>query len=147
MLRIADDKSKEPVPGKLLTDLMLDGQSVTGDDILLDAWTSAASTNPIPTLVALVNSKDVQGNTSVSARVSVLAEHIARSNPNAEKIAQLLDLDPNSKLTIAAWEGLARGWPKDLTLTLSEEAQKKFRDRFLADSTSIECKAAVLVSR
>jgi putative heme-binding domain-containing protein len=94
--------------------------------------------------VALVNNKDVQVNTSVSARVSVLAEHVARSNPIAEKIAQLLELDVDSKLTIAAWEGLARGWPKDLTLTLSDESQKKFRDRFLADSTSIECKAAVL---
>ncbi len=144
LLRIADDKSNEQVPGKLLTDLMLGGQSVARDDILLDAWTSAASTNPIPTLVALVNSKDVQANTNVTARVAVLAEHIARSNPNAEKIAQLLDLDASSKLTVAAWEGLARGWPKDLTLTLSDEAQKKFRDRFLADSTSIECKAAVL---
>jgi uncharacterized protein len=144
MLRIADDKSKEPVPAKLLTDLMLGVQSIAGDDILLDAWTSAASTNPIPTLVALVNSKEVLGNASVTARVSVLAEHIARSNPNAEKIGQLLDLDPNSRLSVAAWEGLARGWPKDLTLILPEEAQKKFRDRFLADSTSIECKAAVL---
>ena len=67
----------------------------------------------------------------LSSRVSVLAEHIARSNPTAEKVTQLLDLDPNSKLTIAAWEGLARGWPKDLKLTLSEDAQKKFRDRFL----------------
>ena len=144
MLRIADDKLKEPVPGKLLINFVLDGQSVTGDDILLDAWTSAASTNPIPTLVALVNSKGVQGNTSVAARVFVLAEHIARSNPKSETIAQLLEFDPNSKLTIAAWEGLAHGWPKDLTLTLTDEAQKKFRDRFLADSTSIECKAAVL---
>ena len=67
MLRIADDKSKEPVPGELLTDLMLRSQGVSDDDILLDAWTSAASTNPIPTVVALVNSKNanVQGNTSV----------------------------------------------------------------------------------
>ena len=144
MLRIADGNSKEPVDGKLLTDLMREGQSVAGDDILIDAWTSAASTNPIPTLVTLVNSKDVPLSTNLAASVSVLAEHIARSNPTAEKVVNLLDLDPHSKLTIAAWEGLARGWPKDLTLTLSAEAQNKFRDRFLADSTSIECKAAVL---
>lgn len=144
LLRISDDKSGELVSGELLSGLMLGGQSVAGDDILLDAWTSAASTNPIPTLVALVNSKEVLSDVNLSARVSVLAEHIARSDPTSDKIAQLLDLDSNSKLTVAAWEGLARGWPKDLTLTLSEEAQKKFRNRFLADSTSIECKAAVL---
>ncbi len=144
LLRIADEKSKEPVPSELLTDLMLGGQSVRGDDVLLDAWTSAASTNPIPTLVSLVNKKDVRGDANLSARAAVLGEHIARSNPNAEKISQLLDLDVHSKLTIAVCEGLARGWPKDLVLTLSDEAQKKFHDRFLADSTSIECKAAVL---
>ncbi len=150
LLRIADDKSKEvaeakqAASGKLLSSLMLGGQSIAADDVLLDAWTSAASTNAIPTLVSLVNSKEVQADTNLSARVSVLAEHIARTNPTAEKIAQLLDLDAASKLTVAAWEGLARGWPKDLTLTLSIESQKKFRDKFLADSTSIECKAAVL---
>ena len=144
MLRIADDKSKDAVPGKLLTEFILDGQSVVGDEILLDAWTSAASTNPIPTLVGLINSGNVQVNNNVTARIAVLAEHIARSNPTAEKSLSLLDLDPNSKLTVAAWEGLARGWPKDLTLTLSDEAQKKFRERYLVDSTSIEVKAALL---
>ncbi len=144
MLRIADGGSKELVSGKLLSDFMLGSQSIASDDILMDAWTSAASTNPIETLVALVNSKNVQVGNSLSMRVSALAEHVARSNPTAEKIARLLDLDSNSKLTVAALEGLARGWPKDLTLVLSEDAQKKFRDRFLAESTSVECKAAVL---
>ncbi len=76
--------------------------------------------------------------------MSVLAEHVARARPTAEQVAQLLELDPNSKLSIAAWEGMARGWPKDLTLTLSDDAQKVFRARYLAESTSIECKAAVL---
>jgi uncharacterized protein len=144
LLRIADDASKDAVPAETLVGLMLRDPSMGNDEILLDAWTSAASTNPIPTLVALVNSKDVQVDSKLSARVSVLAEHIARSNPTADHVLSLLDLDVNSKLTVAAWEGLARGWPKELTLTLSDEAQKKFMDRFLADSTSIECKAAVL---
>ncbi len=144
LLRIADDKAQQPVSAKLLTNLMLGNQSVAGDDILLDAWTSAAATNPIATLATLVNSQDAPTTANVIARVAVLAEHIARTNPTADKVEQLLDLNPQSKLTVAAWEGLARGWPKDLKLTLSDDAQKKFRDRFLAESTSIECKAAVL---
>lgn len=144
LLRIADGKSNDAITGSQLAALMLGSQSIASDDILLDAWTSAASTNPIPLLVALINNKEVPSDTNLSARVSVLAEHIARSTPTVDKITELLELDASSKLTVATWEGLARGWPKDLTISFSESAQKKFRDRFLADSTSIECKAAVL---
>lgn len=143
LLRMADGP-QGVVAGDLLSSLMLGEQSLASDDILLDAWTTAAATNPIATLVALVNSDKAPTDASVAARVSVLAEHVARSNPTAEKVAELLNMNADAKLTVAAWEGLARGWPKDLTLTLSEEAQKKFRERYLAESTSIECKAAVL---
>ncbi len=144
LLRIADGQSNALVSAETLTGLMLGDRSMGSDEVLLDAWTSAASTNAIPTLVTLVNSQDIQVDSKLSARVSVLAEHIARSSPTADQVAQLLDLDVNSKLALAAWEGLARGWPKDRTLALSNEAQKKFMDRFLADSTRIEIKAAVL---
>lgn len=168
LLRIADGNSNDAIPRDLLSRWMLDDASIASDDILLDAWTAAAATNPIPTLITLVNSNTASMDPRFANRISVLAEHIARSSPNAEKVERLLDLDPSSTLTVAAWEGLARGWPlltdeslqnagqarrvaraatskpQYLTLTLSDEAQKKFRDRFLADSTSIECKAAVL---
>jgi putative membrane-bound dehydrogenase-like protein len=144
LLRIADGNSNNAFSGNLLSSWMLNDASIASDEILLDAWTAAASTNPIPTLITLVNSKDAPSDSRFSTRISVLAEHIARSHPTAEKINPWMELDPKSKLTVAAWEGLSRGWPKDLTITLSDEAQKKFRDRFLADSTSIECKAAAL---
>ncbi len=143
LLRMADG-AQGAVAGDLLASLMLGAQSVASDNILLDAWTAASATNPIATLVALVNSDSAPTDPAVSARVSVLAEHVARSNPTAENVTQLLNMNANARLTVAAWEGLARGWPKDLTLTLSEETQKIFRERFLAESTSIECKAAVL---
>ncbi len=144
MLRIADDEGKDKIPGETLSSLMQGANSLASDEILLDAWTSAASTNPIATLVALVNGNQTRTGNLVAGRVAVIAEHIARSNPTAEDIAQLLELDASSPLTVSTWEGLARGWQKDLTLTLSESAQEKFRDRFLAESTSIECKAAIL---
>jgi uncharacterized protein len=144
MLRIADGNSNDAVSDSMLSSAMLNDTTLGSDDVLLDAWTSAASTKAIPILVALVNSKNAAGDARLSSRVFVLAEHIARSNPDSNMIGQLLDLDPSSKLTVATWEGLARGWPKDLTIALPENEQKKFRDKFLADSTSIECKAAVL---
>lgn len=144
LLRVADDKANLSVSGELLSSMVVGRHSVTDDLTLLDAWTSAASTNPVATLLALINRTDVVVASDLAARVSVLADHIARSRPTTETVEQLLDLDANSPLTVATWEGMARGWPKDLVLTLSDAAQTKFRDRFLADSTSIECKAAVL---
>ncbi len=42
-------------------------------------------------------------------RISVVAEHIARSNPTVDKVVALLDMNPSSKLAEAAWTGLARG--------------------------------------
>ena len=144
MLRIADGRVSDVVSASQISGMLLSDASFVSDEILLDAWTSAASTNPVPTILAIANNKNSPVDAKLSARVSVLAEHVARSKPDQEVVAQLLDLDPSSKLTLAAWEGLSRGWPKDVTLKLSDVAQKKFRDRFLADSTSVECKAAIL---
>ncbi|MCU0719484.1 MAG: c-type cytochrome [Pirellula sp.] len=144
MLRIADGRSNDVVSSSQISGMLLSDASLASDEILLDAWTSAASTNPVPTILAIANDKKSPVDMKLAARVSVLAEHIARSKPDQEIVAQLLDLDPSSKLTVAVWEGLSRGWPKDLSLTLSDASQEKFRERFLADSTSVECKAAIL---
>ncbi|XZE22220.1 PVC-type heme-binding CxxCH protein [Pirellulaceae bacterium SH449] len=144
MLRIADGSSNDVVSSSQISGMLLSDATITADEILLDAWTSAASTDPVPTILAIANDPKATYNEALTSRISVLAEHVARSNPDANMISELLDLNPASKLTVAAWEGLARGWPKDLKLTLSDAAQKKFHDRFLADSTSVECKAAIL---
>ncbi len=144
LLRIADNAAAKPVAGQLISGFLLGQASTTDDDILLDAWTAAAATNPVETLLAIVNSETAPTDARMTNRISVVAEHIARSNPTVDKVVALLDMNPSSKLAEAAWTGLARGWPKNLTLALSEEAQKKFRDRYLAESTSIECKAAIL---
>ena len=48
------------------------------------------------------------------------------------------------RLPSTVWEGLAKGWPRDLTISLPEESQKLVRDRFLAEDTSVESKAAIL---
>ncbi len=150
LLRIAESKSPNVVSGEVLSSMLLSDPPQVNDDVLLDAWTSAASTNPLSTLLALINHADnleirnIPSYTGLSSRISVLAEHIARSAPTIQQVDQLLNLDPSSKLTVAVWEGLSRGWPKDLQLAISEESQQKFRDRFLAETTSIECKAAIL---
>ena len=142
MLRVAD--AAGVATGDVLAAQTTGDHSIGSDDILLDAWTSAASTKPIETLVALINGKPDVGNRELVARVAVLAEHIGRTNPTAEKIESLLSVNPQSPMTIALWEGLAKGWPKDQTVTLSDVTVSKFHERFLGDDTSVESKAAVL---
>ncbi len=145
LLRVADGASKGAVSGETLASLLRDDRAIESDDILLDAWTAAASTVPIDTLVRVIKNQGAGStNENVSSRVSVLAEHIARSNPSAEEIVKLLKIDPNSTLAIALWEGLAKGWPKDLKLELSQDAQQEFRQRFLAEDVTVANKAAVL---
>ena len=142
LLRIADGAGS--VSGETLASMVAGEQSIASDDILMDAWTSAAATEPVETLVALINAESPSNNRGLGSRVAILAEHLARSQPTAEKIESLLEADPNSPLTISLWEGLAKGWPKELSVTLSDAAQSRFRESFLGDDTSVESKAAVL---
>lgn len=140
LLRVAEGKAKSAISGEGLAALV---PSIENDDILLDAWTSAASHDPASTIVAL-SGMDQASVDALAQRVSVLAEHLARSQPSAEHIAQLLQMEPDSPLAITVWEGLASGWPRDLILNLPKESQRIVRERFLADTNSVEGKAAIL---
>lgn len=142
LLRVADGAGD--ARGGALAGLATGDQSIRSDSVLLDAWTSAAATLPVETLVALINDNANPDTSDMAAHVAVLGEHIARSGPTAEKIESLLSVDPTSPLTIALWDGVAKGWPKDVTIVLSERGQQAFRERFLGDDTSVESKAAVL---
>ncbi len=129
LLRVADGGSANAIAADTLAVMTSGESSVAEDDILLDAWTSAAATQPVETLIAL----DKQGE-KVSQlllnRVGVLAEHIARSNPTAEQIESLLALSPNSKITLGVLQGLGKGWSRDHTVELSQEAQKTLASKF-----------------
>lgn len=140
LLRVAQGNARNAIDGDGLAALL---PSIQTDDVLLDAWTSAASTDPTSAIVAITK-MDQASSDSITERVSVLAEHLARNRPTAEQIGQLLQIDPSSSLAVTVWEGLANGWPRDLTISLPDESQKLVRDRFLADDTSVESKAAIL---
>ncbi|MCA9183102.1 MAG: hypothetical protein KDA51_16685, partial [Planctomycetales bacterium] len=140
LLRIADSDAASVIDGNGLVKLL---PSIQTDDVLLDAWTSAASTDPAVAIVAMTKSE--QSSTATNAKAaSVLAEHLARSRPSAEQISQLLQIDPNAKLAVTVWESLAKGWPRDLTILLPASSQKLVRERFLSDQASVESKAAIL---
>lgn len=140
LLRIAEGKSSDAISGDVLAGLV---PAIQTDSVLLDAWTSAASTAPARTIVAL--SKLEQGQSDqVGQRASILAEHLARNRPTAEQIIQLLEVDPASPLAITVWQGLANGWPRELVIRLPESAQRIVRERFLSSAASVESKAAIL---
>ncbi len=142
LLRIAD--GADSASGETLAMLTTGADSIESDTVLMDAWTSAAATKPVETIVSLINADANLNSRELAFRVAVLSEHIARTHPTSAMIESLLKVDPASDLSISLWEGLAKGWPSELVITLSEDSQSIFRDRFLDDSISVESKAAVL---
>jgi hypothetical protein len=128
LLRVADGDAGKALPGAELSSLVSD---FGNDDILLNAWTAAAATDPVETIVALTNSdKPLLESDRIGERVGVLAEHIARNNPTADQIGRLLDTNPNSPLAVTLWNGLAKGWPRDFVVKISQEAQQKVTSCF-----------------
>ncbi len=144
LLRVADGASPGALSGTNLASLASGDSKIASDEILLDAWTTAASMAPIDTLVALADQMTGEPSRDLTERVSVLAEHAARSNPTADDVAKLLTTDPSSKLAVALWEGFAKGWPKDYVVQLPQDSQDRFRQQYLGDSVPVANKAAVL---
>ncbi|WP_372715480.1 PVC-type heme-binding CxxCH protein [Novipirellula sp.] len=140
LLRVAEGTANAAISGDDLVGLV---PSIEDDGVLLDAWTSAASTDPAAAIVAL-SKMDQSVVDSLTQRISVLAEHLARNQPTAEQISRLLEISPDSSVAVTVWEGLAKGWPRDLVLYLSDESQRIVREKFLANDTSVESKAAIL---
>jgi putative membrane-bound dehydrogenase-like protein len=140
LLRVAEGNANAAISGGDLAGLL---PSIVNDSILLDAWTSAASTDPAAAIVAF-SKMDPSGVNTLNQRISVLAEHLARSKPTAEKISELLEISPDSQVAVTVWEGLAKGWPRDFVVSLPETSQRIVRKRFLANDTSVESKAAIL---
>lgn len=142
LLRVADAGNNVALSAE---DLAVQLSAITGDTILLDAWTSAASTNPVDSVVAVsklnLAPKDLA---AVCQRVAVLGEHIARSEPGASQIERLLEIDPQSAVATSLWQGLANGWPRNWTVAIGAESQRRLRNDFLADEASAESKAAIL---
>jgi uncharacterized protein len=144
LLRIADGAARGKVSGDFLASMVIEDSPLAMDEVLLDAWTAAAATVPLDTLLTVTQRIENRSNSALQQRLRVIAEHLARSRPTPTQIDPLLELPPNSEWTIALWEGLAKGWPKDWIITLSEPSQTRFRQQYFADSTPIDSQAAIL---
>ncbi|WP_146679789.1 PVC-type heme-binding CxxCH protein [Pirellula sp. SH-Sr6A] len=142
LLRLAEDASDAITP-EALAQHLVQTPAVADDSILLDAWTSAASKHAVPVLAGLVHQKQ-EFSVAVQDRIAVLGEHVARSNPTPADLEKLLQGDPRSPAHVPVWQGLAKGWPREGKVELSQSAQDRIRKEFLAETIPIENRAALL---
>ncbi len=93
------------------------------DRWLPDALTSAAATHDVFVLAALANGEPLPERSQEIVRI--VAEHLARRNPGDALQPVLVAMaEADSTLLDPFIAGLARGWPDNRELELSEEAEK-----------------------
>ncbi len=114
--------------GELLAALLVEGEMLR-DLHLTDAIICAAAAHAVPFLTRLAGEWDepVQGpGTRQAGVVRVVAEHLARSQPNSAELEQLLTTLAGGDTTYARplLGGLAAGWPHDRQLSLSTAGQR-----------------------
>ncbi len=129
------DMPEDELAGKLLAGAARDSVNLS-DRWLKDGITCAGATQAIPLISALLtqSSGDNKGAKNDAADkqsmvesqadvVAVLAEHIARSQPNAAKLSSLLSnlAQGDTAISEAVVSGLTRGWPRDYKPEITAE--------------------------
>jgi putative membrane-bound dehydrogenase-like protein len=123
LLALADQPPSREAAEALVA-LAADG-TVLGDRWLRDALTSAAAVHAEPFLRALAARKDIAPpEAPLVTLVERVAEHYARGAP-VTKVGPLMEKLAGAPLPLATpvVAGLARGWPKGRTPTLTAEAE------------------------
>jgi len=149
MLKLADCKSDalQIVDGLVRPDefaRVADAERRTLDRWLLDAWTSAASAHASSVLPRLMRTQELRVTRELLERVSIVAEHAARNRLSATGMAELIVPKANAELTANVIAGLARGWPKDHRIELSEEASRGLLSHWLSGELPLDIKSQVV---
>lgn len=125
------DMPATPAAGQQVAQLALDVTGTMSDRWLADAVTSAAAMQAVPFLQQLKASgskiESLPSSAPVWDVVARVTEHIARGRPDAKTIEQFLDIMNGSPSALVAsmTTGLSRGWPKDHTISLTEDGEKQ----------------------
>jgi putative membrane-bound dehydrogenase-like protein len=112
------------------------------DRWLLDAWTSAASAHSQRVLPGLINKQELSD--SILQRLSIVAEHAARNRIDARMLESLIAENGSPKATQALVFGLAKGWPRNHDIDLSETVSDRLVRYWLAGELSLETKSQVI---
>ncbi len=131
LLKVADLPTG--IDAELVDELVDVAASSSKDRWLLDAWTSAAakhSDKAIPEL--LLSAADSSMPDALVQRLTVVGEHFARSRPAADSLEIMVNAIASSKIenSVGLLAGLAKGWPKDHDVKLSEATQGKLVELF-----------------
>jgi hypothetical protein len=105
--------------------------SFAGDRWLSDALTSAAARNASGFLSVLAGSDGAAPAAPLDGKAlpiaAIVAEHVARGAPSTDDTSRLVlsitTADP--RLSAAVLEGLARGWPRQHRVSLSDDADRQ----------------------
>lgn len=121
-LALADLPEEQPEAGKAVAALATDATTET-DRWLPDAVTSAAAAHPFSFLAAWATQPEgAAAGRRTAGIVPRVAEHVARGNPTAEQLDQLIATLANadSARAEAVLGGLAAGWPADHKIAISD---------------------------
>jgi uncharacterized protein len=90
------------------------------DSILIDSLTSAAATHAAPFLTSVMNRADAASNAQLQITRRI-AEHLARSRPDAASLESLMTAMQTSTPDVAdvVLDGLTRGLPSDFQLEIN----------------------------
>jgi hypothetical protein len=116
LLRLAET----PAAAEVAKSIAVMDPQILEDTWLLDAWTAAAAQNAEGVLSNLLASK-ADWPSELMPRAAIIATHLARSRPTADQIGSVLSgiksAKPDHATTVL--EGLARGWPSDYSVQIS----------------------------
>ena len=122
MLAIADMPSASSSVDALVPSL--DDATVLGDPLLMDSLTSAAAQHSSSFLTAMVKRGTKPLLPAQAAVIERVAVHLARGK-DPKQVVALLEVLPegNAEVASAIITGIARGWPRDTTLALTESTE------------------------
>ncbi|MFO0907555.1 MAG: PVC-type heme-binding CxxCH protein [Isosphaeraceae bacterium] len=128
LLAFAEMKPSDAV-GRRIAQQLISG-AAAGDRWLTDGFTAAAAAHASPFLQAIGSTKPGAGPAGAVAPETVavvtrVAEHLARGGDGSQVGPLLASYrEANPRLTDAVLAGLARGWPRDGKIALTEADEK-----------------------
>jgi len=140
LLKIADaNEVSKAVALKLvsMSDLAVDG-------VLLDAWTSATSVHAGQTIPQMLMAKEPLDDKYLG-RIAIISEHFARSIPDADSVAKVIQSQGNSRVQVAVLVGFEKGWAKNHTIQLDATTEKVLVEKWLEGSLPIDSKSRLLL--
>lgn len=144
LLKLADCPTQAVATGTKSIGEKLSAGAADQDRWLMDAWTTAASAHAMEVLPRLIRDSQTTPSPELLNRIAIVAEHAARNKISAEAFSSLIVEKGNQQVTGAVIQGLAKGWPKDYRVSLSENATQGLVKHWLSGDLPLDSKGQVI---